>query len=264
MMNKTEINPTSTELRLEPRVLETYYTPDAADRTVEGVVELMTDLQASMQAVRADWRMTAAENRQLEQLVEPNWEEQMPRDTSKEEIERWEGFKNEHPDLADNLEEWYMCYAKLHELRKDAVLMEQFDEGYRGEQMAATRAAAEFLRAQGRKGEISERMADLRARAAKTDRSLTASKRRKIAALQKQLSEADKNISIPPNSSKEQFLEEVTRLQVREWKRQLDSGLLMTEQMQTIIDETLPAMMRGEPTLFVGETGGAKTAMAQY
>ena len=130
--------------------------------------------------------------------------------------------------------------------------------------MAATRAAAEFLRAQGRKGEISKRMADLRARAAKTGRSLTAGERRKIVAFQKQLSEADKNISIPPNSSKEQFLEEVTRLQVREWKRQLDSGLLMTEQMQTIIDETLPAMMRGEPTLFVGETGGAKTAMAEY
>lgn len=299
-MNITEPQPITTELRLERRVLESYYAPDMADRTVDGVVELMAGLQESMQAVRADWRATVAGDRQtLEQLAaphierinesrrqtnleepdiqasevgenfllglaEPNWEEYMPRDTSEEELQRWESFKNKHPEIADNLEDWYMCHAKLHELREDAGLMERFDEEYRGEQMAATRAAAEFLRAQGRKSEISERMATLRAKAAKTGRPLTAGERRRIAALQKQLSEVDENIEIPPNSSKEQFLKEVTRLQVREWKRQLDSGLLMTEQMQTIIDETLPAMMRGEPTLFIGETGGAKTALAEY
>lgn len=299
-MNITEPQPITTELRLERRVLESYYAPDAADRTTDGVVELMAGLQESMQAVRADWRTAAAgdwqylerlaaphiarinESRRqtnLEEpdiqasevgenfllgLAEPNWEEYMPRDTSDEELQRWETFKDEHPDVADNLEGWYMCHAKLHELREDAGLMERFDEEYRGEQMAATRAAAEFLRAQSRKQDISEQMANIRAKAAKTDRPLTAGERRRIAALQKQLSEVDENIEIPPNSSKEQFLKEVTRLQVREWKRQLDSGLLMTEQMQTIIDETLPAMMRGEPTLFIGETGGAKTALAEY
>lgn len=299
-MNITEPQPITTELRLERRVLESYYAPDAADRTTDGVVELMAGLQESMQAVRDDWRTAAAGDRQylerlaaphiahinesrrqtnLEEpdirasevgenfllgLAEPNWEEYMPRDTSDEELQRWETFKDEHPDVADNLEDWYMCHAKLHELRKDAGLMERFDEEYRGEQMAATRAAAEFLRAQSRKQDISEQMANIRAKAAKTDRPLTAGERRRIAALQKQLSEVDENIEIPPNSSKEKFLEEVTRLQVREWKRQLDSGLLMTEQMQTIIDETLPAMMRGEPTLFIGETGGAKTALAEY
>lgn len=299
-MHTAETKSTPTELHFEPSVLETYYAPDAADRTVEGVVELMTGLRESMQAVRSDWRTVVAGDRQLlEQLAaphverinvsrrkdhpeepdiavseisenfllglaEPDWEGQMPRDTSEEELQRWEGFKDEHPDVADNLEDWYMYHAKLHELRKDAVLMKEFDEEYRGEQMAATRAAAEFLRAQDRKDEISRRMASLRAKAVRMGRPLTAGERRKITAWQKQLSEVDDNIDIPPNSSKERFLEEVTRLQVREWKRQLDSGLLMTEQMQTIIDETLPAMVRGEPTLFVGETGGAKTALAEY
>ena len=299
-MHTAETKPITTELHLEPSVLETYYAPDAADRTVEGVVELMTGLRESMQAVRSDWRTVVAGDRQLlEQLAvphverinvsrrkdhpeepdiavseisenfllglaEPDWEGQMPRDTSEEELQRWEGFKDEHPDVADNLEDWYMYRAKLHELRKDAVLMKEFDEEYRGEQMAATRAAAEFLRAQDRKDEISGRMASLRAKAVKMGRPLTAGERRKITAWQKQLSEVDDNIDIPANSSKEKFLEEITRLQVREWKRQLDGGLLMTEQMQTIIDETLPAITRGEPTLFVGETGGAKTAMAEY
>lgn len=299
-MKITEPQIITAELRLERRVSESYYTPDMADRTVDGVVELMAGLQESMQAVRADWRAMVASDRQsLEELAaphidrinqsrrqtnlgesdvkvsevsenfllglaEPNWEEYMPRDTSEEETQRWESFKNKHPEIADNLEDWYMYHAKLHELREDAGLMERFDEEYRGEQMAATRAAAEFLRAQSRKQDISEQMAALRAKAAKTGRPLTMGERRRIAAWQKQLSEVDESIDIPPNSSKEKFLEEVTRLQIREWKRQLDSGLLMTGQMQTIIDETLPAMMRGEPTLFIGETGGAKTALAEY
>lgn len=266
-MKITEPQIITAELRLERRVSESYYTPDMADRTVDGVVELMAGLQESMQAVRADWRAMVASDRQsLEELAAPHIAciNESRRQTNLEELQRWETFKDEHPDVADNLEDWYMCHAKLHELRKDAGLMERFDEEYRGEQMAATRAAAEFLRAQSRKQDISEQMAKLRSQAAKTGRLLTMGERRRMAALQKQLSEVDENIEIPPNSSKEQFLKEVTRLQVREWKRQLDSGLLMTEQMQTIIDETLPAMMRGEPTLFIGETGGAKTALAEY
>ena len=253
-MHTAETKSTPTELHFEPSVLETYYAPDAADRTVEGVVELMTGLRESMQAVRSDWRTVVAGDRQLlEQLAaphverinvsrrkdhpeepdiavseisenfllglaEPDWEGQMPRDTSEEELQRWEGFKDEHPDVADNLEDWYMYHAKLHELRKDAVLMKEFDEEYRGEQMAAARAAAEFLRAQDRKDEISGRMASLRAKAVRMGRPLTAGERRKITAWQKQLSEVDDNIDIPANSSKEKFLEEVTRLQVREWK----------------------------------------------
>ena len=74
-MNITEPQPITTELRLERRVLESYYAPDMADRTVDGVVELMAGLQESMQAVRADWRATVAGDRQtLEQLAAPHIE----------------------------------------------------------------------------------------------------------------------------------------------------------------------------------------------
>lgn len=53
-MKITEPQIITAELRLERRVSESYYTPDMADRTVDGVVELMAGLQESMQAVRAD------------------------------------------------------------------------------------------------------------------------------------------------------------------------------------------------------------------
>ena len=74
-MHTAETKPVTTELHLEPSVLETYYAPDAADRTVDGVVELMTGLRESMQAVRSDWRTAVAGDRQLlERLAAPQVE----------------------------------------------------------------------------------------------------------------------------------------------------------------------------------------------
>lgn len=51
---------------------------------------------------------------------------------------------------------------------------------------------------------------------------------------------------------------------LREARDQLQTGLLMTQQMRSIIAEALPALLRGDPLLLVGETGGAKTALAEH
>ena len=59
-------------------------------------------------------------------------------------------------------------------------------------------------------------------------------------------------------------LEALGALRIREAGRQLRDGLLLTEQMRGIISEALPAILRGDPVLLVGETGGAKTALAEY
>lgn len=47
-------------------------------------------------------------------------------------------------------------------------------------------------------------------------------------------------------------------------RAQLREGLLRTEQMRGIIAEALPALRRGDPVLLLGETGGAKTALAEH
>ena len=59
-------------------------------------------------------------------------------------------------------------------------------------------------------------------------------------------------------------LEALGSLRLREARQQLRDGLLLTAQMRGIISEALPALTRGEPVLLVGETGGAKTALAEY
>ena len=57
-MKNLEISPTTQELRLEPRIEQSNYVPDSYDRTVDGVVELMSGIELTMQAVRSDWRTT--------------------------------------------------------------------------------------------------------------------------------------------------------------------------------------------------------------
>ncbi|MCA0378857.1 MAG: AAA family ATPase [Actinobacteria bacterium] len=59
-------------------------------------------------------------------------------------------------------------------------------------------------------------------------------------------------------------LEALGSLRIRDARRQLRDGLLLTDQMRGIIAEALPALTRGEPVLLVGETGGAKTALAEH
>ena len=53
-------------------------------------------------------------------------------------------------------------------------------------------------------------------------------------------------------------------LRLREARSQLRDGLLLTGQMRGIIAEAAPALHRGNPVLLLGETGGAKTALAEH
>ena len=53
-MKNPEISPTTQELRLEPHIEQSNYMPDSYDRTVDGVVELMSGIELTMQSVDSD------------------------------------------------------------------------------------------------------------------------------------------------------------------------------------------------------------------
>lgn len=65
-------------------------------------------------------------------------------------------------------------------------------------------------------------------------------------------------------STRDDVLDALAAVRIREARRQLHDGLLRTQQMIDIIAESVPALTRGEPMLLLGETGGAKTALAEY
>lgn len=65
-------------------------------------------------------------------------------------------------------------------------------------------------------------------------------------------------------ATRDAVLAVLSRLRIREARDQLQRGLLLTQQMRDIIAESVPALAKGEPLLLLGETGGAKTALAEH
>lgn len=272
--------------------------PNSYERTLDGYTELVADLHETHHSLSANFRVLAGQNRALlerfaaphiesinaerersgqdavpiEQvsehfllgLAEPDFKEYMPTDPEDEQqTEVWEHFKAGFGNrlVVRKLEQFYVLHAKTDELQRDQQLMEQWDE-HRGERIKVVMATTKWERAHADAAEYSRQAADLCLMASQSGVPLTRLERDEIKILDKLAKSVD--ASVDPDVPKDEFLAELDRRDRQKAKRELDSGLLMTQQMQEIIDEALPAILRGEPVLFVGETGGAKTALAEY
>lgn len=143
-------------------------------------------------------------------------------------------------------------------------------------------AVAARREAEGRRERDAEAEAILN-RAIAGARSLTASERSRVTALRAAGNSGNaagdaSNTPDAPNASntldwrhavttadrRDTVLDALGALRLREAREQLRDGLLLTGQMRGIIAEALPAILRGDPVLLVGETGGAKTALAEH
>lgn len=140
------------------------------------------------------------------------------------------------------------------------------------ERALTVRAAALRAAVNARRAELAARAAGaeadgLVARAIAQHRSLTARERTRVAALR---AEADAPIQTVFDDlgaavdAPDAVLEALGTLRLREAREQLQNGLLLTGQMRGIIAEASPALLRGDPVLLLGETGGAKTALAEH
>lgn len=105
--------------------------------------------------------------------------------------------------------------------------------------------------------------------AAESGRPITSSETRHIERLQEQQGDvlaAKKEAakSITDDDERLRLKEYITLILNREKRQQYEAGIVLTEQMQTVINDILPSIINGRPALFVGETGGAKTALAEF
>ena len=272
------------------------HVPTEFDRTLEGYVQLLGDMQVTQSALGNDytwwanghrgWLETAAKpqidamnaGRQganaepidvktasthfLAGITRPNWSEYFPGSDSDEATKEWEGFKGQFsPGMQVNLEALRTLHTKVEILHTDQELQAEFSTA-RLEHIQDLRHAA-MWRSAGRKVEAAaKQMALIRIDAGKTGRPLTPAERQQLQVLgaeQAAYREGQRNVPLTKEVTAELF-----RAQDVDRKRELDKGLLRTEQMNHIIDEVLPALSRGEPALLVGETGGAKTALAEF
>ncbi len=205
-------------------------------------------------------------DKQLRRLARPIWQEKMPKSDSPEEMEAWEAFKNEYPEhMQINLEELRTLDGKMRLLSKDTELQTSVQEIH-GDRLEVMRVASAFVGADRKIEAIARRVAELYRGVGVSNRSLTAAEQRHIDRLQAQSAqirgERGKQIKTP-----EMLAEVRTELRKRmdiQRRHDFEHGLVLTDQMRTIIDELLPSLAQGRPVLLVGETGGAKTALAEF
>lgn len=113
-----------------------------------------------------------------------------------------------------------------------------------------------------------EKADELVSRAVAAERGLTTTERERVRQLRQPDHDAREHpgwrSGITSQERRDGVLDALAGLRLREAREQLQDGLLLTGQMRGIITEALPALLRGDPVLLVGETGGAKTALAEH
>lgn len=198
----------------------------------------------------------------LQHLIRPKWHEHLPTDTSETETETWHSFLGQWPDhLQANLEELAAVDVELRSLATDETLMQEV-QGMRTERIEVMRAASDYLGAGRMLDKLAAQAVAIRAQAAISNRPLTKRERTRIEMIgQHQASARERQNSA---LTSEEVVKEVAKRQALKDARDLRKGLLLTEQMQDSIDYVLPSLMAGKPVLLVGETGGAKTALAEF
>jgi hypothetical protein len=205
-------------------------------------------------------------DRLLRHLVRPQWQDHLPVDRSEASEKAWSEFKGQYPEhIQLNLEELRELDGKLRLLSNDEKVQEEV-RSFTAEKIEVMRAASIYQGAERKINTLSRRMAETYRASATSNRGMTAAERRQIERLQAEQVELRNNRGrgIGSPSMLAEVKDELrTRINI-ERRRDFEHGLVLTDQMKVIIDELLPSLAQGKPALLVGETGGAKTALAEY
>ncbi|WP_254259374.1 AAA family ATPase [Leucobacter chinensis] len=162
-------------------------------------------------------------------------------------------------ELADTAARWNTLWRDHH-----GMLAPAFDA-----HLAALRQAIALHKLEDASRARSQGQDEVRQLAAASDRVLTPAERHRLA------SDVPRATSLPKASESAHTLiaeaanpEAVARalgqITLKRAANELSQGLLVTDQMRDIITEAVPVLHRGDPLLLIGETGGAKTALAEH
>ncbi len=205
-------------------------------------------------------------DRLLRHMVRPSWQEHIPADNKEASEAKWQEFKEQYPEhMQVNLDELRLLDGKLRLLSGNEELRGEVQKLHAGK-IEVMRAATAFIGADRKIEELSRRTSEIFRAAGVSNRSLTPAEQRHIERLQAQqaaIKESRGRELTTPEKLAEVRREVHRRIDI-ERRRDFEKGLVMTDQMREIIDELLPSLSQGKPALLLGETGGAKTALAEY
>ncbi|WP_344680516.1 AAA family ATPase [Leucobacter komagatae] len=173
-----------------------------------------------------------------------------------------------------------------HGLARVRELSEQWEQLLADPEAARALAAASTARAWALRRAIAlvrtvdgagneDRVDALVRHAARRSRSLTRAEQETIAASDGCTSAGGASIGYAPQATQasqaaqptpepDAVLDAVLQIRIRQARRELEAGLVLNPQMRELIAAATPAVLTGAPILLIGETGGAKTALAEH
>jgi MoxR-like ATPase len=219
-------------------------------------------------------------------LTRPDWDEHFPTNRVKstqgseepvsveQALQEWQEFKSQFPeDMQVELESLYQSSQQLDAAGETESLFKDFST--RKEANYGVLVAASSVRA------LEKMSQKMKFRAQKMRRSIPEgissqavlleaeelerqAKHFEARAAELYVSvETDEEGNVKATHENPDVKKELARRSRLDDRRQLRHGLLKTPDMEKVIDDFLPQATAGKPVLFVGETGGAKTAAAE-
>ena len=238
----------------------------ALEQQVQPKVDEMNKKRGDLAQPAEPFDVTTLGDRLLRHMARPDWQEHIPADNSEDSEQHWTDFKAQYPEhMQINLDELRTLDGKLRTLSGDEQLREEVQKIH-VDRIKVMRAASAFLGADRKVDDLAHRMAELYRAAGASNRSLTPAEERHIERLRAQQGavKATRGQEITTPELLGDIRQEVRRRVDSNRRRDFERGLVMTDQMKEIIDELLPSLAQGKPVLLLGETGGAKTALAEY
>jgi hypothetical protein len=266
IINESLSSTRSTSAEIEP-------TPDADKFSIEDYVDSQENLKNNRrQTARIYLRMKEQESRKMPDQPEfdrasatkerPDWDAHFPKDDTPEEMARWKEFVSSFPDkiLQRSLEGLQRASSKYEEIASSPKIQEQISE-YKAERMEVFAKVAAYRYLERREKAINAEIEALDATATSSGETDWADKDT-IRTLIDELDHASRAKDTILRSGAE--ISELERRIVLDKKRQLDEGVLMTDQMSDVEKKNINSLLTGKPILIVGETGGAKTGLAKH
>ena len=256
----------STSAEIEP-------TPDEHQFSIDDYIDSQENLKNNRRQTAGIYlRMKEQESREMPDQPKfdrasaikerPDWDSHFPKDDTPEEMARWEEFVSSFPDkmLQRSLEGLQRASSKHEKIASSPEIQEQISE-YKAERMEVFARVAAYRSLERREKAIKAEIEALDATATMLGETEWADPET-IKKLIDDLNHATRAKETILSSQGE--ISELQRRIVLDKKRQLDHGVLMTDQMSDVEKKNINSLLSGKPLLIVGETGGAKTGLAKH
>lgn len=258
---------------LRPSEPETATEPIRPVHTIEDYIDSMEEVKKAKRYLAKVYKtyeienmgennLTETQQRQMISRNRPHWEEHFPRDDSPQEQARWDQFVSSFNDnsVQYNLRHLYRVTKKHHEISSDPAIAAE-KQRHSHERLETMSHAAAYRNFELQEIRAVEELKSLRAEAKALGESSYPDQQR-LQALESfiaGLRQARETFLVS-----EAVVDEIERRRNLDSKRQFEKGILMTDQMMDVERQNIGALLAGQPVLLIGETGGAKTALARH